>query len=367
MKISRIDVYARTYSLVGGEYVWAAGLVLKSLDTTIVKITTDEGLSGFGETCPQGAAYLPAFATGARAGAHEIGAALLGHDPCDLRVINSRMDAALLGHPYAKTPFDEACWDILGKASGQSVSTLLGGRYRDEYPTYFAISQDSPEVMAEQATARYVEGFRQIQLKVGGDPDDDIARMRAVREALDPRVSVMGDANTGWSVRAAARFVRGVEDLDVYVEQPCKTYEECQVIRQRTTLPFSLDEIVVDTQTIARGYHDRAMDIVNLKISRLGGLTRIKAARDMCESLGITMTLEDAMGGDITTACVNHLVASTRPDLVFSSINPSSFIPERYAAGAPELRRGVTHVPTGPGLGIEVDESWLGEPLFSLS
>src|SRR5262245_23708457 len=177
----------------------------------------------------------------------------------------------------------------------------------------------------------------------------------------------MGDANTGWSVRSAARYVRGVEGLDVYVEQPCKTYEECQSIRQRTTLPFSLDEIVVDIQTIVRGYHDRAMDIVNLKLSRLGGLTRIKAARDLCEALGITMTLEDAMGGDITTACVNHLVASTRPDLVFSSINPSSFIPERYAAGAPELRRGVTRVPSGPGLGIEVDEAWLSEPLFSVS
>jgi L-alanine-DL-glutamate epimerase-like enolase superfamily enzyme len=79
------------------------------------------------------------------------------------------------------------------------------------------------------------------------------------------------------------------------------------------------------------------------------------------------MSLEDAMGGDITTASVNHLVASTRPECVFSSINPSSFIPERYAAGAPELRRGVTRVPTGPGLGIEVDESWLGEPLFSVT
>ncbi len=366
MKIARIDVYARTYSLIADEYAWSGGNAIQDLATTIVKISTDEGLVGFGEGCPLGPAYLPAFALGARAGALEIAPALLGLDPREVRVINARMDAALLGHPYAKAAFDEACWDILGKASGQSVSTLLGGRYREEYPLYMAISQHSPERMAEDTAARREEGYRQFQLKVGGDPDEDIARITAVLGVTQAGDAVIADANTGWTMRGAARLARGIEDLDVYLEQPCKTYEECLFIRQRTTLPFVLDEVMVDIQSLLRAYQDRAMEIINLKVSRFGGLTRAKQVRDLCETLGISMTIEDAMGGDITTASVAHLVASTRPEFVFSTTNMNSWVKDRFAANAPEAVNGRTTVPSGPGLGIEVDESWLGEPLFTV-
>ena len=366
MKITRIEVFARPYRLVGGEYVWAEGKVIRGLDTTIVKIHTDDGLIGFGEVCPQGASYLPAFANGVRAGAREIAPALLGLDPRELRVVNARMDEALLGHAYAKAPFDEACWDILGKASGQSVATLLGGRYREEYEVYFSISQSTPELMAERAAAARAEGYRRLQLKVGGDADEDIARIAAVRNIVQPSDIVVADANTGWSVPAAVRVVRGVEDLDTYIEQPCKTYEDCLLVRARTSLPLILDEILVDMPTVVRGYHDRAMEVVNLKLSRLGGLTRTKQMRDLCEGLGISMVVEDAMGGDIVTACVTHLAASTRPEYLFNSINQNTFVVERFAAGAPEVHNGMTRVPTGPGLGIEVDESWLGDPLFSI-
>jgi cis-L-3-hydroxyproline dehydratase len=365
MKITRIDVYAKSYALVSNEYAWSGGNAINDLATTIVKISTDEGLVGFGESCPLGPAYLPAFAEGARAGAREIAPHLLGLDPRDLRVVNTRMDAALLGHPYAKSNFDEACWDILGKASGQSVSVLLGGRYREEYPLYMAISMHSPEQMAEDVARRREEGYRQFQLKVGADPDDDIARIKAVLGVTQAGDTVVADANTGWTMRGAARLARGIEGLDVFLEQPCKTYEECLFIRQRTTLPYVLDEVIVDLQTLLRGYQDRAMEVINLKVSRFGGLTRAKQVRDLCETLGISMTIEDAMGGDITTAAVTHLVASTRPEYVFTTTNMNSWVRERFAAGAPEATNGRTSVPSGPGLGIEVDESWLGEPLFT--
>jgi L-alanine-DL-glutamate epimerase-like enolase superfamily enzyme len=365
MKIARIDAYAKRYTLAKSEYAWSGGNAIRGLDTLIVKVTSDEGLVGFGESCPLGPAYLPAFAGGAYAAAREIAPALLGLDPRDVRVVNTRMDQALLGHPYAKSPFDEACWDILGKASGQSVATLLGGRYCEDYPLYMAISQGPAEAMADETAERREQGYRQFQLKVGGDPDEDVARIKAVLGVTDPGDAVICDANTGWTMRGAARLARGIEALDVYLEQPCKTYEECLFIRQRTTLPFVLDEVMIDVQALLRAYHDRAMEIINLKISRFGGLTRAKQVRDLCETLGISMTIEDAMGGDIVTASVAHLVGSTRPEYVFSTTCMNSWVTDRFAADAPEARNGRTWVPSGPGLGIEVDESWLGEPLFT--
>jgi L-alanine-DL-glutamate epimerase-like enolase superfamily enzyme len=219
--------------------------------------------------------------------------------------------------------------------------------------------------MARETAERREEGYRQFQLKVGGDPDEDVARINAVLGVTAPGDAVICDANTGWTMRGAARLARAIEGLDVYLEQPCKTYEECLFIRQRTTLPFVLDEVMVDVQALLRAYHDRAMEIINLKISRFGGLTRAKQVRDLCETLGISMTIEDAMGGDIVTASVAHLVGSTRPEYVFSTTCMNSWVTDRFAAGAPEARNGRTWVPSGPGLGIEVDESWLGEPFFT--
>ncbi len=366
MKIIRIDVYAKRYTLAKGEYAWSGGNAIYNLDTTIIKLTTDEGLFGFGESCPLGPAYLPAFALGTRAGAQEIAPALIGVDPRHPRAVNARMDAALVGHPYAKSAFDSACWDILGKASGQSVSVLLGGRFREEWPLYMAVSQGSPAQMADETAALRAEGYRAFQLKVGGDPLEDVARIDAVLGVTEPGDAVIADANTGWLTRDAARVVRALEGRDVYIEQPCKTYEECLFIRQRTTLPFVLDEVITSIGALLRGYQDRAMEAINLKIARFGGLTRAKEVRDLCEALGISMTIEDSMGGDIATAGITHLVASTRPEFVFTTTCMNTWVKERFAGGAPEARNGRSWAPTGPGLGIQVDESWLGEPLLTV-
>ena len=115
------------------------------------EVETDAGITGCGEVCPLGPFYLPAYANGVRAGIAELGPHLLGEDPLQLGKLNRRMDAALKGHAYVKSGIDMACWDILGKATGQPVCTLLGGRYGDDFGLYRAISQESPEAMAEQS------------------------------------------------------------------------------------------------------------------------------------------------------------------------------------------------------------------------
>ena len=295
------------------------------------QIETDEGITGYGEVCPLGPFYLPAYATGTRTGLAELGPHLIGEDPTQLLPLNQRMDSALKGHPYVKSAIDIACWDILGQVSNQSVCTLLGGRYGSDFMLYRAISQQSPDEMAAKVATYRAEGYRKFQLKVGSDPSTDIERIRAVAELMHPGDVLIADANTGWLMHEAARVVRGVSDVDVYIEQPCLSYEECLAIRQRTGHPFVLDETIDSIQALLRGHADRAMDVVNIKISKFGGLTKAKLARDLCVELGIAMTIEDSWGGDITTAAIAHL-AHRYPDGI-------SFHGDRFIVTSPSARR----------------------------
>ncbi len=332
-----------------------------------MRVETDTGLVGHGEVCPLGPAYLPAYAEGVRAGLAVLAPSLLGEDPRELERLNRTMDALLKGHPYVKSGVDIACWDILGQAAGVPVSTLLGGRYGEDFVLYRAISQESPEAMAAKVAGYRAEGYRRFQLKVGGDPDVDIERIRAVRAVLAPGEVLVADANTGWLPHQAARVVRAVRDVDVYIEQPCASYEESLSIRRRTDHPFVLDETIDGLSVLLRAAGDLAMDVVNLKIGKLGGLTRTRQARDLCVSLGIAMTIEDSWGGDVTTAAIAHLAHSTPTELLFTSTDFNSYVTVSTAEGAPQRRKGRMAASTAPGLGIAPRPEFLRTPAVDVS
>src|SRR5437868_8590588 len=174
MKIRRIFAHRVELPLHEGTYKWSGGKSVDVFDSTVVGVETDAGLVGHGEVCPLGPFYLPAYADGVRAGLRELGPHLIGASPCELEKLNRLMDGALKGHPYVKSGVDIACWDILGQAARMPVCELLGGRYREDFHLYRAISQESPEEMARRVADYRAEGYRRFQLKVGGDPDVDI-------------------------------------------------------------------------------------------------------------------------------------------------------------------------------------------------
>jgi L-alanine-DL-glutamate epimerase-like enolase superfamily enzyme len=277
------------------------------------------------------------------------------------------MDQALRGHPYVKSAIDVACWDILGKVSGQPIVTLLGGRYGESFGLYRAISQGSPEAMAANVTGYRAEGYRKFQLKVGGDPDTDVLRIREVAKTLKGGEVLVADANTGWTQHQAMRVADAVRDVDVYIEQPCASYEECLVIRRHTDRPFILDEVIDSLQMVVQGVRDQAMDLINLKISKVGGLTKARQIRDLCVSLGIAMTIEDTWGGDIVTAAIAHLAHSTPPKYLFSSTDFNSYVTVSIADGSPQRNEGRLAASDRPGLGIEPRWDVLGKPMLSVS
>jgi len=366
MKITRIVAYRVELPLHETTYKWSGGKSVTVFDSTIVGVETNTGLIGYGEVCPLGPFYLPAYAEGVRAGLRELGPHLLGEDPRQLARLNRRMDAALKGHPYVKSGLDIACWDILGQAAGMPVCELLGGRYGEDFHLYRAISQESPDQMAARVAGYRAEGYRRFQLKVGGDPDEDIARIRAVAAKLAPGDRLVADANTGWVQHDAVRVVKAVRDVDVYIEQPCLTYEECLAVRRQCEHPFILDENIDDLNILLRAKADLAMDVVNLKISKLGGLTKIRQARDLCVSMGIAMTLEDSWGGDIATAAIAHLAHSTPPEFLFSTTDFNSYVTVSTADGAPQRTNGRMAASKSAGLGIKPKMGVLGKPVVSI-
>ena len=365
MRIIRLDLFQVPYQLSQRDYAWSGGHSVTGFLSNVLRITTDDGLTGFSEVCPLGSGYMEAFAGGMPSGIAELGPQLLDQDPTRIRAINALMDNRLGGHNYVKSAIDIACWDLLGKATGQPVATLLGGRHED-FHLYRAISQGTPEQMADDVRRYRDEGYRRFQLKVGSDPDDDIARIEAALSAVQPGDVVIADANTGWLPHQALRVVHALRDRDYYVEQPCATLAECLAVRARTPQPMVLDEVITGAPALIQAYEQRAMDVVNIKISRVGGLTRAKQVRDLCETLGIAMTLEDSWGGDITTATIAHFAGSTRPALLFSSTDFNSYNDTSLAHDAPRRQNGRLRVPAGPGLGITVDEDKLGKPVISI-
>jgi L-alanine-DL-glutamate epimerase-like enolase superfamily enzyme len=364
MRITRIKVHQVDLPLRDGAYNWSNQNSISTFDSTVVALETDEGLTGYGEVCPLGPAYLPSYAEGARTGISKLAPDLIGLDPTALGLINRRMDQAMRGHPYVKSALDMACWDILGHATGQPVCQLLGGRHGDSFALYRAISKDTPEAMAAGVARYRAEGYQKFQLKVGDDPAADIRRIEQAAAQLQDGDILVADANTGWSMHDAARVVDAVRDLDVFIEQPCASYEACLTVRRRTAKPFVLDEVMDGMAAVARGLADGAMDAINLKISKVGGLTRAREIRDFCVAMGLAMTIEDSWGGDVVTAAIAHLAHSTPPELLLSSTDFNSYTSVEVAAGAPRRKDGRLAAPQGPGLGITPHAKVLRQPLL---
>ena len=346
-----------------GAYSWSTQS-FAAFDSTVVIIETDEGLSGVGETCPLGPAYLPAYAEGARAGMAKIAPDLIGRNPLEINAIYGAMDLLLKGHPYVKSAIDMACWDILGKATQQPLYTLLGGKRQDEVRLFKVVSRQEPDAMAQKLKDYQQQGFTQFQMKVGADATVDIERIFKVAAQLKSGNVLNADANCGWRQHDAIRVVRAVRDVELYLEQPCSTYEECLAVRRHCDHPMILDECMDSVGLVIRGWQDSAMDAINLKINRVGGLTKAMMFRDLCIELGIIMTVEDSWGGEIATAAIAHLAHTLPREFHFQSSAFHEYSDLEIAEGGPSIEQGWMRASSGVGLGVEPKMEVLGEPVF---
>ncbi len=367
MKITKVSIYTQNLPYVGGTYVWGRGEVIATALTTVVVIETDAGITGCGESCPIGGNYLAAYPEGVAGAAPRLARAIMGMDPRELSAIERRMDNALKGHAYAKAAFDNACWDILGKATGLPVCTLLGGRLTDGAPMYRVVPQKEVEETRREVEIHRQAGYRQFQVKVGADPDRDIEAIRTVVPMLRPGERAFADANTGWTVYEAVRVVRAVRDLDIMIEQPCMTYEECLQVRSRCDHPMKLDECITGLDMVARVIADRSAEVLCLKISNAGGLTKVRRMRDLAVEHGLSVVAEDTWGGEITSAAVAHFAASTPREFLYNTTDLHNYNIASTGTPAPTVRDGKLFADDAPGLGVEPDYASLGEPVVVIA
>jgi cis-L-3-hydroxyproline dehydratase len=261
---------------------------------------------------------LATFAEGIRTALRFLAPQLLGLDPANVSGVRRAMDAALMGHQYAKSAVDIAA------------------------------------------------GIKRFQLKVGNDPRGDAARVRAVVAAVTDDTIVIADSNGGWSLLDARIAMNALTGLPVFIEQPCRTTEDSALAAHDSRLPLVLDESIVTLSDVYEAKRSAGVSSINIKISRVGGLTGAALMRDVMQELNIMVSVEDMWGGDLITAAVSHLAASTRPESLLMTSFMNDWTDGHVAGYRPRSVNGRGAAPLGPGLGIEVDTSVLGEPLFSV-
>ncbi|SMX32707.1 mandelate racemase/muconate lactonizing enzyme family protein [Maliponia aquimaris] len=360
MKITRIRLYRTGLPYVGGAYRWGAGNVIETAQASVVVIDTDAGLQGCGEFTPCGENYMVAHSEGVAALARLVAPRLLGEDPRQLAWIEGLMDATVQGHGYAKAPFDAACWDILGQACGQPIWVLMGGKLTDGAPMYRVAPQKPVKETEAEMRGYRAQGYRQFQIKVGADWSGDIDRIHAGVALLEPGEKAMADANQGWRVDNAIRVARATRALDYILEQPCRTYEECQQVRRVAEQPMKLDECVTGMLAAQRIVADRGAEICCLKISNLGGLSKARRVRDFLIDNRIPVVSEDSWGGEIASAAVAHFAASTPAEYLQNTTDLMNYNTRSTGLGGPMAREGRLYATDTPGLGVTPDFDSLG-------
>lgn len=365
MEITKVSVYAkkvtlnRPYKLSGGR------LIFDVLDSTFLSVETACGRTGWAEACPWGHTYLPAHGPGIRAAAELLAPVLLGEDPRKLDRINQLMDVTLPGHLYAKAPFDIACWDLFGQSVDLPVVDLLGGRDPAPTPIASSIGTGTPESMAAEIQDYRDRGYFVHSVKVGGsDPGLDVARIRHLKSIENPGEFIFYDVNRAWTPAEALSVMNGVSDLSVTFEQPCETLEQCAVVRARTGHPISIDERLESETDMLRIIGDGLGEIVNIKLNRVGGLTKARRVRDMGMAAGFKFLIMDTGGTVVADTVVQHFAQSIPAERRLGTWLCQELLNEDSASGRGSRNTaGCSEAPEAPGIGVAPDMDFLGDPV----
>lgn len=364
MRIRSINVYQALLPVKGGTYRMASDTV-QNLDSTLVEVSTEDGLTGWGETCPVGPVYQPHHALGARAAIAEIAPGLIGEPTHSVRHLARRMDERLNGHGYAKAALDIAFLDLIGQRLGVPISTLLGGALTDRVPSFYSTIVGSPEETARIAADKVEAGYTRLQIKIGGrNLERDVATVHKVWEAIGFRARLAVDGNRGLTAASALHLDRLCQSIPFVFEQPCNTMEEIATLKGRLTHPVYLDEATEDLNAVLRAISSGIADGFGFKVTRLGGLTKMTTVRDMCAIRSLPHSCDDAWGGDVIAAACVHLAATVEPRRFEGAWIAQEYIDGHYDPADPiVIEAGHIRVPQKPGLGVRPEKSQLGKPV----
>ena len=357
-------MFAVDLSYSGGTYTLSSGREYTMFDSTIVRITTSNGIEGWGESAPFGATFIAAHGRGVRAGIEEIAPHLIGQDPRRVDRINEVMDEALVGHEHAKAALDIACWDIFGKSVGLPVCELLGGSTEIGLPLISSIHVAEPEDMRRHVAEFRTKGYVGHSVKISGDPVKDAQRITQSLADKKADEFFIVDANCGLTSETALRLLRLLPgNLDFVLEAPCATLRETTSLRRRTNIPIYIDELAISEASVIKLIAEDAAEGIGIKISKHGGLTKSRRLRDFCLAAGYTFSVQDTVGSDISFAAIVQLAQTVPGKNLRCILDPREMVTVETAHGSFEVVEGRVMAPKSPGLGITPRLGVLGCPV----
>ena len=368
MKITRIET--RIVEIpVKNPYVFSHG-VLKAFSNVLVWVRSDGGLVGVGESSfvPGGGVSEETPESTQPMIDHYLAPVLVGEDPFDIERLHQKMDAVVPRNLVAKCGVDLALWDLMGKALGQPAYALLGGSFDPQILCTYTLSIDTPEKMAEQASLRKSQGYKTLVVKIGRDPATDLQRLALVRGAVGDEVNLRLDANEAYWPEQAIGIIRRMEKYHPeFVEEPVKRWDldGMAKVARSVGVPISSDESNTSLESVMKIIQKGAAGIINIKISKNGGLTRSKKIAALAEAAGIPCIVGGANTYEIGRQACRHFAVSTAQAQMgmgsegcapasqskIDDVTKTVMTYEDVTRG-----NGFVGVLPGPGLGVELDE-----------
>lgn len=328
----------------------------------LVRVHTDEGISGLGEVSCTPRWSGEDQVTAAHFIHTILGPALSGQEPRDIERLSALMRAALSGHAFTRAAVEMALWDILGKSAGQPLYRLLGGAVREFVPTKWSISGVEPEKAAEIARWAIGQGFTTMKVKVGIDPDQDVARVRAVRDAVGSGIRLGVDANGAWHPALAVTMIRRLSEFGIYfAEQPVPPGDVAWIagVRRQVEVPILADESVYSPQDALALVRARAADAISLYIGKSAGIGSARKIVAIAESAMWGCTIGSNLELGVGTAAMIHVAIATAgitPDEYPCDIIGPLYYADDILTEPLRLSGGKALPIERPGLGIELDE-----------
>ncbi len=362
MKIARIETIPVDIPITRERATYGSRGAHLTSPFLLVKVHTDGGLIGLGEvSCTPGWSGEDQV-TAAHIIATYLAPRLVGQDPTEVERCAAIMRAGVANNPFTKAGVEIALWDLLGKAAGLPLYRLLGGPVRDFVPTKYSVSGLAPERAAEIAAWAVAQGFRAMKVKVGIEPEGDVARVRAVRAAVGPGVRLGVDANGGWSARTAIQTIRRMEEFGIFfAEQPTPDLDIAWMadVRAHVAVPIMADESVYTLQDAMAVVRAEAADAISIYIGKGGGIGPARKIAAVAEAAGLTCTIGSNLELGVASAAMIHLAMATpgigAEEFPCDILSPFFYEGDILAEPLP-ITGGSARPNERPGLGVALDE-----------
>jgi len=357
MKIQKIDIFYFDIPL-REPFKISIG-TMAAANNVLVRILADSGLIGLGESCPFPPITGETQETNISA-ARSLRGLLIGKDPLAIANFIQEAGSFLSSNPSMVAAFDMALYDILGKASSLPLYRLLGGE-KSILETDITADLDTPKKMAAKAKGFIAAGYRTIKIKVGQDPDMDVARLEAIREAIGPNCAVSIDANQGWTVPQAVSALKRMDTFKIqFVEQPVAAWDTAglRAVRQQSPIPVMADEALFSPHDAIKLIKEEACDYFNIKLMKAGGILNALKIAHVGESANIRAMVGCMLETRLALTAAAHLMAAQK-NIVFADLDGNATHTIDPVVGGIITKGGVITLPDEPGLGVDIDPVFL--------